>query len=198
MTDLAPVDGRNVRRERNISSVLDVVMELFAENALFPSMEQVAERSGLSLRSLYRYFADPAELLQAAIKRHHRTAVEASHLSSIGEGPLGDRIKDFAAMRVRLYDRFGPAFDATLANAARHGQVHSLLMERRADQRQQFDMQFAPELGALPKKERVALAAAGDVLTQLESVRLMISYQGLTKRQAEDAIAAGLRALLGA
>ena len=42
--------------------VLSVVLELFAEDAMFPSMEQAANRSCLSLRSLYRYFADPGEL----------------------------------------------------------------------------------------------------------------------------------------
>ncbi|MBT5755427.1 MAG: TetR family transcriptional regulator, partial [Acidimicrobiaceae bacterium] len=68
MTDVeAPADGRVARRERNINSVLDVVLEMFAEESLFPTIEQVAKRSGLSLRSLYRYFADPAELLEAVI-----------------------------------------------------------------------------------------------------------------------------------
>ena len=73
MTDLddaaEPVDGRVARRQRNIDTVLDVVLEMFAEEAMFPTIEQAATRSGLSLRSLYRYFADPAELLEAAIER---------------------------------------------------------------------------------------------------------------------------------
>ena len=62
MTDLdettEPVDGRVARRQRNIDAVLDVVMDMFVEEAMFPTIEQAATRSGLSLRSLYRYFAD--------------------------------------------------------------------------------------------------------------------------------------------
>ena len=73
MTDLdattETTDGRVARRQRNIDAVLDVVLEMFAEDAMFPTIEQAATRSGLSLRSLYRYFADPGELLEAAIKR---------------------------------------------------------------------------------------------------------------------------------
>ena len=68
-------DGRVARRQRNVDAVLDVVIEMFAEDSLFPSMEQVAQRSGLSLRSLYRYFADPEALHEAAV-RHHRERIE--------------------------------------------------------------------------------------------------------------------------
>ena len=49
-----PVDGRVARRQRNIDIVLDVVFDMFAEESMFPTIEQVATRSGLSLRSLYR------------------------------------------------------------------------------------------------------------------------------------------------
>lgn len=33
-----------------------------AGESMVPTIEQAADRSGLSLRSLYRYFADPGEL----------------------------------------------------------------------------------------------------------------------------------------
>jgi len=65
-----PADGRAARRERNVNAVLDVVVELFTEGALFPTVDQVSKRSGVSVRSIYRYFADPVDLHDAAIKRH--------------------------------------------------------------------------------------------------------------------------------
>ena len=46
------LDGRQARRQRNIDAVLDVVLEMFAEESMFPTIEQAATRSGLSLRSL--------------------------------------------------------------------------------------------------------------------------------------------------
>ncbi len=42
---------------------------MFAEETLCPTIGQAAKGSGLSLRSLYRYFADPAGLLEAVIAR---------------------------------------------------------------------------------------------------------------------------------
>ena len=38
-----PIDGRAARRERNIDMVLDVVLEMFAEESLFPTIEQDRE-----------------------------------------------------------------------------------------------------------------------------------------------------------
>ena len=121
-----PVDGRVARRERNINAVLDTVLEMFAEDAWFPTMEQVAARSGLSLRSLYRYFADPAELLEAAISHAEELGAELSQLPTRGEAKLAQRIDDFVAMRLRLYETVAPIYRATTANAERHDRVREV------------------------------------------------------------------------
>ena len=51
MTDIddttEQVDGRVARRERNVNAVIDVVLELFAEDSMFPTIEQAA---GLACR----------------------------------------------------------------------------------------------------------------------------------------------------
>ncbi|MEM7093605.1 MAG: TetR/AcrR family transcriptional regulator [Actinomycetota bacterium] len=197
MTDVddAPTDGRNARRERNVNHVLDVVMELFAEDAMFPSMEQTAERSGLSMRSLYRYFADPSELVAAAIERQYAQTIELSHLSSIGEGPIDERIEAFVDMRVDLYERFGPTLRAMLVNAARSEPVQGRLSDRREEMRQQFERQFASELDALSSQQRKAAMIAGDHLCQMESVHLMRT-RGSSPTEIKLALRAGLAALL--
>ena len=96
------VDGRNLRRERNIAAVIDAVLEMFEEETLLPTIERAAERSGLSLRSVYRYFPDPESLAQAAMDEMWRRGQSVAHLSAIGEGPFERRVIEFAEMRVRL------------------------------------------------------------------------------------------------
>lgn len=200
MTDVdestEPVDGRVARRQRNIDTVLDAVLELFVEDAMFPTIEQVATRSGLSLRSLYRYFADPAELLEAAITRTDRIGVVVSQLHAIGQGPLEDRIDDFATMRLRLYDAVGPVFRATLANAALYARISEQLVSDRERMRDQLARQFEPELAVLPDGERDAVLSAADLLTQLESVVFLRRHRGLSADDTRATIATGLRALL--
>ncbi len=192
-----PVDGRVARRERNIDAVLDVVLEMFAEEWLFPTMEQAASRSGLSLRSLYRYFADPGELLEATIRRNRELAAPVAHLHKIGEGPLAYRIDAFVAMRLRLYDTFGPVYRATLAHAHRLPRVSEQLATARNDLREQFELQFAPELASSTPADRDSVLAAGDLLTQLDSIDYLRRHRALSTAETGAVLTSTLTVLLG-
>ena len=190
------LDGRAARRERNVTAVLDVVLEMFGEGDLFPSVEQVSTRSGVSVRSIYRYFADPAQLTDAAIRRHRERSDHLAHLDAIGQGPLAERIDAFVAMRLRLHDGIGAAYRATVHNAPNHPRLAEQLARGRADLRQQFERQFEPELAALSAADRKSVVAAADVLTQLDSIDLLRHDRGLTTAQTAAALRAGLYALL--
>jgi AcrR family transcriptional regulator len=192
----ASVDGRVARRERNVDAVLDVVLDMFAEDMLLPTIEQASTRSGLSLRSVYRYFPDQGALLEAAIRRNIEHSREYGRLPSIGEGPVGKRIDDFAAMRVRLHERVGPIFRASLHNAPTHERVHDELAETRRLLREQFEIQFAPELGGLGAAPREDTVAAGDVLTQLDAIDLLRRYRHFTIAETEAVLRGALSALL--
>lgn len=190
------VDGRAARRQRNIDAVLDVVLEMFSEEAMFPTIDQAATRSGLSLRSLYRYFADPGELLEAAIKRSDEIGAGLSKLHAIGQGPLDGRIADYVTMRLKLHDGIAPMYRATLVNAARHPRIRDELTKNRNAMREQFELQFAPELVRRKPAQREAVISAGDLLTQLESIDYLRRHRRLSVVEAHAALTAGLAALL--
>lgn len=197
MTEQQPqVDGRVARRERNIDAVLDVVLEMFADDMMFPTIEQASKRSGLSLRSLYRYFADPGELVEAAIKRSRAQAVDVAHLSHIGQGPFEERLDDFVSMRLGVYETNGPLYRATRHNAATHVRVRDELQRTRLLMREQFELQFAPELAALTPRGRAAAVEAGDVLTQMDSLDLMRRYRNLTVPEVSAVLRDTLSTLL--
>lgn len=191
-----PVDGRAARRERNIDAVIDVVLEMFVEDSMFPTIEQAATRSGLSLRSLYRYFADPGELLEATIKREDQRGNELSRLHAIGQGRLEDRIDDFVAMRLRLYDGTGAVMRATVANAARLPRIRDELTKNRNSLRAQFELQFEPELALMKSADRLAVVAAGDLLTQLDSIDYLRRHRRLSASETRSTLTSGLRSLL--
>ena len=188
-------DGRVARRQRNVNAVLDVVLELFAEESMFPTIEQAATRSGLSVRSLYRYFADPGELLEAAIKRSDEIAAGLSKLHAIGQGSLDGRIDAFVSMRLDLHDGIGPMYRATLANAARLPRVRGELAKNRNAMREQFELQFAPELARHKPARREAVSSAGDLLTQLESIDYLRRHRQLSVAEARSVLITGLAAL---
>src|SRR5580692_8817356 len=61
-------DGRRLRREQNREAVLSAMGELFAEGLYQPNVNEIAERAGLSPRSLFRYFDDVDDLHRATIE----------------------------------------------------------------------------------------------------------------------------------
>jgi len=172
------------------------VLEMFAEDMMFPSIEQASKRSGLSLRSLYRYFADPGELVEAAIKRSQAQAAELTHLAHIGQGPFTERLDAFVSMRVRLYEVNGSMFRATIHNAANHPRVRDELNTNRRLLREQFELQFGPELASMSPRERSSAVEAGNVLTQIDSIDLLRRIRTLTVAETDAVLRDALTALL--
>lgn len=190
------VDGRRLRRERNIASVIDAVLEMFEEEALTPTIERAAERSGLSLRSVYRYFPDPESLTQAAIDEMWRRGESASHLSQIGEGSFEDRVLEFATMRVRLYEHVGHGYRAGRLQAPRSIRIREDLERTRRTLTGQFDLQFAPELDGLEGDIRMARRTTGDVMSQLDAIDLLRRARRLTVQESVEVVAEAIRVAL--
>ena len=190
------VDGRRLRRERNIAAVLDAVLEMFEEESLAPTIERAAERSGLSLRSVYRYFPDPEALTQAAIDELWRRGQPVAHLSRIGEGPFEDRVVEFATMRVRLYEHVGHGYRAGRLHAPRSVRIREDLERTRQTLTRQFDLQFATEIDALDAGIRIARRTTGDIMSQLEAVDLLRRARRLTVAESVEVVAEAIRVAL--
>ena len=147
-----PADGRTARRDRNRDAVLDAVLDLFAEDALAPTAVQVAERSGVSLRSVYRYFEDTDELVRAAIERNLVRVRPLFDARRPGRGAArrpGRR--RMVRSRLALYEQVGPLMRATLLHAGEHEILAERLATVRRLLREQVEAMFAPELSAAPR-----------------------------------------------
>jgi AcrR family transcriptional regulator len=190
------VDGRRLRRERNIASVIDAVLEMFKEEALVPTIERAAERSGLSLRSVYRYFPDPEALTQAAIDELWRRGEPVAHLSQIGEGPFEDRVIEFATMRVRLYEHIGHGYRAGRLHAPRSVRIREDIDRTRRTLSRSFELQFARELDALPSEVLIARRNTGDIMSQLDAIDLLRRARRLTVQESIEVVAEAIRVAL--
>ncbi|MCU0268863.1 MAG: TetR/AcrR family transcriptional regulator [Acidimicrobiales bacterium] len=191
-------DGRAARRDRNRAAVLDAVVALFGEDDLDPSPEQVAVRSGVSLRSVYRYFEDREGLLRAAIDRQVGEVLPLLHLHAIGRGPLRRRVDELVEARLRLYEAVAPAARAARRGATTNAVLRDQVELTRRVLREQFERQFAPELDPLTPGRRDAVAAAGDALCQIETLDLYRVHRGFSVAQTRELLAEALLLLLGA
>src|SRR3954470_6779327 len=144
MTD-APLelDGRRLRREQNRSAVLDALAALFEAGVYQPSAKEIAERAGLSPRSLFRYFDDVDDLNRAAIERQLERARPLLALRIAADAPTPAKIERLVEARVELFEAIGPAARAARISAHRHRVLTAQLAEGRTYLRSQVRRLFA-------------------------------------------------------
>ncbi|HVT64836.1 MAG TPA: TetR/AcrR family transcriptional regulator [Mycobacteriales bacterium] len=192
------LDGRRARRGRNREAVVDALLELFRGGDLNPSVAAVAERSGVSLRSVFRYFDDLDEMGRIAIQRHLDSVGHLFDVPNIGEGSRAERIDVLVSQRVALYERVAPVMRAALIRAPFQKVISTALARRREFLRDQVAQQFAAELSKLSATEAAAALAGADVLTSFESMELLRVDHKLTTAKAAAAIKGSLDRLLPA
>src|ERR1700676_1539794 len=190
-------DGRQLRRERNREAVVEALLDLYREGNLRPSTEEIATRSGLSPRSLFRYFDDVDDLTRTAV-RHQQDRVQP--LLAIAAGPhepLTRKVDALVAQRFRLFDAVGNAAAVARLRAPFQPALGLEVRRNRAFLRSQIEELFAPELAGMAEGRAAAALAAPDVLTSFESCQLLLGDQALSAARARTVAVLGLLSLLG-
>ena len=190
------VDGRTARKDRNRVAVLDAVLSLFTEDNLIPSPDEVAQRSGVSLRSVYRYFADTEALLRAAIDRHLERIQPLAIIDQLGVGTFEQRLSNFLDARLRLYEAVASTARASRLRAATSELIRDQLEASRVQLRNQTGQQFAAELDQLSPKARRAAFAAVDTLTQMECIDLYRSNRQFSGAATREMLAITITQML--
>jgi len=201
MTEHDVLDGRTARGDRHRLVVLDAVLQLFAEGDLSPTPETVARRSGVSLRSVYRYVSDRDDLVRSAIDRHLEMVGPMFVFEAIGEGTFDERVATFVAARLRLHKAIAPTARAAQARTRLRATpaseiIRESLHARRGMLRVQLARHFEAELTTFGTQADAILAAA-DGLTQIETIDWFLVDGGYTVEQTSEALVTGLHRLLG-
>ena len=138
-------DGRIARGERTRDAIVEAHTALLREGNLKPTGKAIAERAGVSVRTLWLNFSDMEALLDAT------TGFWLDEDDKLWRPieqdlPLSERIDVFCAQRARRLENIAPA-----ARAAKLGEPfsRSLLESRRKHVvrvRSEVESVFAPEL----------------------------------------------------
>ncbi len=172
-------DGRRARRSRNRAAALDALLEIFAEGR-DPRPDEVAARSGLSQRSVYRYFEDRDALYHAAVERQLEAVFPLYTIHQIGQGDLDQRIDRFVQRRTQLYEAVADTNRAARARVQRSDILRQSVDQTHAALRQQVEQHFAPELDAMGPKLRRSRLTAVDALCQFETLDYYRLHLGLS------------------
>lgn len=191
------IDGRTARRDRNRDSVMDAVIELFAEGRVPPSAPEVAERSGVSLRSVYRYFDDHDDLITTAMARHVERNEPLFQLDIDPAQPLQQRIELLVDARLVLYNAVADMVRVAIIRSGDIPVIAQQLDVRRRQMRAQSAELFAPELAAMDAPTAASVLASVDALTQFEAPEHLRLVAEMSVDEIRAALGIALARLLG-
>src|ERR1700723_3771814 len=89
------VDGRIVRGHNNRRRIVAAMLELVRAGAISPSAEDVAERAGVGLRTVFRHFDDMDSLyreMAEAMRNELEPIVAAPFASRDWQGRPGEKV----------------------------------------------------------------------------------------------------------
>lgn len=188
----ASVDGRRAWRDRNLGAVVDALLDLFAEGNLRPGADEIAARSGVSRRSVFRYFDDLDSLDRVATERQIARVAHLLEVSNLGEGSKDDRIERLISQRLRLFEAIFPVARVSRLRAPFEPVVAEELARSRKLFRRQIERHFARELGSLTRNQRGAALGAAEVQCSFEAYELLRLGHDQTAKQIADVMRAGL------
>lgn len=158
-----PTDGRAARAARTRDAIVEASVALVEEGDVRPTAPRIAERAGVSVRSVFQHFDDLPALHTAVVQRVvERLAVLV--VPADPTLPLDQRIGAFARNRAALLEAVTPFRRAAAVHAPFAPELRDAVAEGSAFLREEVGRAFAPELDTASPGERRelldALAAA--------------------------------------
>ena len=190
-------DGRRERRVRNRDAVVDAMLQLLREGELRPGGQQIADRAGVSLRTVFRHFDDLDSLMEAAVRQQLDHVGRLFDLAAINDrASLADRVDVLARHRERLFEEIAPVRRAGTRLAPFHAPVREALSSSHRTLRRQLEQVFQRELAAMPADVRRVAIEAADAASSFATWDAMRTDQRLSALRARAAMAAALTSLL--
>ncbi|MEM9513280.1 MAG: TetR/AcrR family transcriptional regulator [Actinomycetota bacterium] len=166
--DQSDADGRSLRRERNREAVIDALVELIHEGNLEPGAKQIAERAGVSHRSVFRYFEDMTDLAETAVRREFAAAAELAAIPQPSSDSLAARIDALVESRFQLYRAVANATLVARQQATRYPRINDEMAALANVLRSELIDYFAPELTGCDEPTTIAIADTVMTLTSFD------------------------------
>ena len=192
--DVEPADGRAARSYRTRRAIIDAMRELHAEGDLRPTAPRIAERAGVSLRTVWQQFADREELLAEAVRRDLEILLSLVRKIEPDQ-PLVARIGSFVGQRTSILEEMTPSWRAARIQEPFSGLLSGNKARMISRARAELEKVFGPELDRLSGQEREQLVDALHVISIWEFWESLRTDLRLGPRQAQGVISATFTAL---
>ena len=154
-----PADGRSARALRTREAIVDATIALVEEGDLRPTAPRIAERAGVSVRSVFQHF-DDLPSLHIAVTERIAQRMAALVVPIDPDMPFDRRLRRFGDQRARLLEVLTPFRVAANVHGAFAPEIRQAVQAGSAFLRAEVERVFGPELRRLPPASRAEVADA--------------------------------------
>jgi TetR/AcrR family transcriptional regulator, regulator of autoinduction and epiphytic fitness len=188
-------DGRSARAARTRDAVVEALLSLLDEGIFRPTARQVAERAGVSLRSVYVHFDDLEDLFTAAAHRHFERVRDL--IERIPEdGPLETRLDLFTQQRARIHEASAQVRRAAVLQEPFSPALAEVLALARSLSRAEIELVFGAELERREGADRERLVIELDMLSSASTWETLRLHYDQSPDEAREIVADMLLACL--
>ncbi len=180
--EAAAVDGRKQRSERSRLAIIEAGLSLMKEGVLIPTAQQIVDRAGVGIRSLFRHFSDMDSFF-AAVDEYERSTYESYFTPVDSSGSLEERIPRMVEVFSGGYELVSDMVLSTLAQRW-HSEVLRQNYARNQRHLAKKIEQWLPETKGLNRQDRHALEA----IMSFEFWHRLREHQGLGVRAGRNLI----------
>lgn len=178
-------DGRWLRRERNRAAIVAALLELCNEGIFDASAALIAERAGLSARSLFRHFDDIDDLYRTVCQEQFDRVSAMAQIHNFGNGTTREKIENLVDQRLRIF-----AASRNIGRVARAYQYRIPAIAKMLAQGRDAGIDAAlrhlqPEFDALDATQRITAVNCIDVFCSFEAFDRLFE-QGIPERSIRD------------
>jgi AcrR family transcriptional regulator len=170
MTDVrssSTADGRRARSERSKAAVVDAMLGFARDGVYEPTSIEIAERAGITQRTLFRHFGTIDDIFVALVERQTEF-VTPFLLPMDRTGTVDDRVQRLVDNRLALYEAIAPIRRAGLRIATEHEVIREALALMTERIHAQIDELFANDLARVDRRTRQLVVDAIDTATSWE------------------------------
>jgi TetR/AcrR family transcriptional regulator, regulator of autoinduction and epiphytic fitness len=194
MAEVNRIDGRKARGQRTRDAIVTAMLDLVGEGEFTPSAQQIAARSGVSVRSVYQHLADLESLYDEASSRG--AEMIRSMASEIDPTwTLARRIEAFATNRATMLERTRSISRAGVLTGTTSAVVRENRQQLAEWARARVASIFSGDLATLPEP------VADGILTAIEALSSASTWgylrdTGYAPQAAHQVMQVGIAALL--
>jgi TetR/AcrR family transcriptional regulator of autoinduction and epiphytic fitness len=188
-------DGRNRRRSHSFDRAVDAVLDLIGEGIPSPTARQIADRSGISVRTVFR-LTDDVEALHAAAVQRQAERIAPLFVPLPADGPLAERVQGLVESRASLFERIAPVRRVGERLAVNSPRIAAGIDQVHRQLRAQVASLFGSELDRLDASQRRDTLTALDAVSSWETWDHLRRLQGLSRRDTARTMGQLLEAVL--